>query len=113
MLGTHRWWHSRWTHEPFIEPDAAALADLRRSYDASHETLRAFADAVTDERWDKAETWWKEWGYDAQAPLGDTFTQVIHHGTQHRSELAMMLTALGRSPGDLDYLQYLQPAVGG
>jgi len=29
---------------------------------------------------------------------------VVNHGTQHRSEVAMMLTVLGRSPGDMEIL---------
>ena len=38
--------------------------------------------------------------------LSDILMHVVLHGMQHRSELAQMLTELGHSPGDVDYIIY-------
>ncbi|TAK57882.1 MAG: DUF664 domain-containing protein [Dehalococcoidia bacterium] len=43
-------------------------------------------------------------------PLWDMMFHVVNHTMQHRAETAQALTALGRSPGDLDLLEYLDTA---
>jgi uncharacterized damage-inducible protein DinB len=46
-------------------------------------------------------------------PLGMTITHVMMHGMQHRAEAAMMLTAYGHSPGDIDLVFFLMEQAEG
>lgn len=41
-------------------------------------------------------------------PVWQMLLHVVNHGTQHRAEAAALLTAEGRSPGELDLTNYAE-----
>jgi uncharacterized damage-inducible protein DinB len=41
-------------------------------------------------------------------PVWLMLVHVVNHGTQHRAEAATLLTAEGRSPGELDLINYVE-----
>ena len=45
-------------------------------------------------------------------PLWQQTTHVFNHGTQHRGEIAMLLTHFGHSPGDLDLALFVFERAG-
>lgn len=49
-------------------------------------------------------------GYSRTRVLWHCLLHVVNHGTQHRSECAVILTNLGHSPGEVDLTVYLNDA---
>ncbi|MGB7338328.1 MAG: DinB family protein [Phototrophicaceae bacterium] len=49
-------------------------------------------------------------GYSRSRIVWHCLLHVVNHGTQHRSECAVMLTNLGHSPGEIDFTVYLNDA---
>jgi uncharacterized damage-inducible protein DinB len=45
---------------------------------------------------------------DEGIPVSGMLQHLANHGTQHRSEAALLLTEAGRSPGGLDLIDYLE-----
>jgi uncharacterized damage-inducible protein DinB len=45
-------------------------------------------------------------------PVWQMIVHVTNHGTQHRAEAAALLTAQGRSPGELDMINYAEELAG-
>ena len=47
-------------------------------------------------------------GFDSHAPLGIRLAQVVHHGTDHRSQICTALTTLGVDPPLIDVWDFAE-----
>ncbi len=45
-------------------------------------------------------------GYERHIAMGIQLAQVLHHGTDHRSQVCTALTALGVEPPTIDVLEF-------
>jgi uncharacterized damage-inducible protein DinB len=91
-----------WTN--LIEEDQeATLADLRAAITTNGaawmEVLMGDLDADAD-----MPELDGEWEF--HAPLGLRINQVVHHGTDHRSQICTALTSLGIEPPEIDFWAY-------
>jgi uncharacterized damage-inducible protein DinB len=109
VLGADWRWFHRWRGAPlpprFVAADWptvdairakwAELIPLRAAYLAGlgEDDLRGTIQFSTGERTHELTRW-------------QGLVHCANHGTQHRSEIAAMLTDAGHSPGDLDYLEF-------
>jgi uncharacterized damage-inducible protein DinB len=102
----------RWRHgfqqdgeepEPELEP-LPTVDELRQRWDAEWAAVDAWLPTVTE-------------GFVAYVhegvPVWQMLVHVVNHGTQHRAEAAALLTAEGRSPGELDMINYAEDQAAG
>lgn len=87
---------------PVDYPDIAAVRAFRWRVQA--ETAAFLATLRDDSDLGRVYTRTLKDGTSLHRPMWEVLLHLANHSTQHRSEVAMMLTAAGHSPGDLDLL---------
>jgi uncharacterized damage-inducible protein DinB len=107
-MSTERNWRTGWqTGEriPGLDPDDFPTCQaIAERWQAEDEVTRAYLASLSDADLQQ--------DFSGLGPLGMTITHLMLHGMQHRSELALMLTGYGHSPGDIDLVFYLMEQAG-
>jgi uncharacterized damage-inducible protein DinB len=106
----HGWW-CFWTstervHLPEV-PAEGVMEAVRDWLGRSHEELRRFGESLDDAALEQTYQDTDDEGRPVMFRLWEMMVHVVNHGTQHRSEVATILTLLRRSPGDLDFCDFV------
>lgn len=104
-------WLMRWNG---ISPTSLAsedefpnLAALRSRWGEEEAKMRAFLARITDGDFTRVIEYKNTRGKPFARPLWQMLAHLVNHGTQHRAEAAAILTDLGHSPGDIDFVRFL------
>ena len=99
--------------EATIDPDADyTVESLREAWGREETALRNLLASLTDEELDNSFDYEYAGKTYKSEPVWQLIYQLTVHGTQHRSEVAMVLTQLGHSPGNIDFLTYTWKLAG-
>ncbi|MCB0131270.1 MAG: DinB family protein [Caldilineaceae bacterium] len=90
------------------EMDFPDLAALRVRWDREEAAMRAFVTECTEAQLSSPLHYQTTSGKEMSQPLWQILAHVVNHGTQHRAEVAHVLTELGASPGDVDLIIFLR-----
>jgi len=100
-------WRTRWqggTPTAILQrADFPTLQSVRERWQEEEAQLQRFLNTLSDEDLHQ-EVRYRRPGAPVQEfaqPLWKTMLHLVNHHTQHRSEIAMQLTSLGHSPGEL------------
>jgi uncharacterized damage-inducible protein DinB len=88
------------------------LAAINIRWEQETTALRAIIDQLSTYDLQRSINYTTTQGTPYSTPLWQILVHVANHGMQHRSELAAMLTVIGRSPGELDMIGYFRNQLG-
>ncbi|MBA2718469.1 MAG: hypothetical protein H0U52_04370 [Chloroflexi bacterium] len=91
-----------------IEEDQLDLPALRAHMEANGPEWAAIVAQDLDPEADVVRH--RDDGTDSHAPLGIRLAQVLHHGTDHRSQICTALTSLGIEPPEIDVWDFADQA---
>jgi uncharacterized damage-inducible protein DinB len=104
-------WLARWQGvSPSAMLDPAKYADipaLRSHWAEIEQDTQTFIAALDEPQLAEIIRYTNTKGQPYAYPLWQQMVHQVNHATQHRSEVAMMLTGFGHSPGWLDLLVYV------
>lgn len=86
-------------------PSVAALTSRWATHEAS---MRSYLETLDEAELERVASWTRRDGVAQSMPVWQVLTQMHQHALQHRAEAAEALTAVGRSPGGLDFIFYLE-----
>jgi len=111
VMGGQVAWLERWRgHKnrlPLTEVQSLrGLEAIGEAFAASRADLQEFLSGLTEERLDSMLAYRDSAGKPYERVLWQLMLHVANHGSYHRAETAMALTAMGQNPGDLDYVYF-------
>ena len=92
----------RWKPEEF-----PTFESLRTRWMEEEKQLMNFIDSITEEKLNNPFHYTNTSGKPLTKVLWQAMVHVVNHGTQHRTEAAAILTDFGYSPGDIDFIYFL------
>jgi len=108
LVGADLRWLHRWqeTTPPLVAvADFTSLDVVQRRWDEVCQSRRAYLESLDEAALLATIRWNRDTG-PVDLPRWQALMQCANHGTQHRAELAAMLTDFGQSPGDLDFMVF-------
>jgi uncharacterized damage-inducible protein DinB len=106
IFSAERRWRWRWQGLPSTPMLAAeevpTLLMLRDLWEQEKQQMRAYLSALHDSDLSEVFSYRTAKGRDISSVRWHTMAHMINHGTHHRAELALLLTQLGCSPGNID-----------
>jgi uncharacterized damage-inducible protein DinB len=98
--------------EQLMTDEYANLQAIRAKWERIEAQTKAFIAGVDDQKLAEIIHYVNAQGESNAYPMWQILVHQVNHATQHRSEVAVMLTQFGYSPGWLDFLIYIDSLQG-